>query len=117
MLVHRFMLNLRQLNQINNTQTDSDPRHFSRLSIDFRVPSAFLGNIGEPLDHGQSERVSEDDDMAEVDEYPKALVVPQSAGPVVGLSKTPREEISLEGVDCIAGSPAPAVTPMTGAPV
>ena len=55
------MLNLRQINNTDNTKTNSDAQHFSRFSIDFRVPSSLLGNIGEPLDHSQSERIHEDD--------------------------------------------------------
>ena len=55
------MLNLRQLNNTDNTETNSDAQHFSRFSIDFRVPSSLLSNIGEPLDHSQSERIHEDD--------------------------------------------------------
>ena len=51
------MLNLRQLNKTDNTETDSDAQHFSRFSVDLRVPSNLLGNIGEPLDHSQSERL------------------------------------------------------------
>lgn len=54
------MLNLRQLNSANNAEADSDAQHLSQFSVDFRVPSNFLGNIGEPLDHGQSERSYED---------------------------------------------------------
>ncbi|EKM56299.1 uncharacterized protein PHACADRAFT_207577 [Phanerochaete carnosa HHB-10118-sp] len=60
LLVQRFMLNLRQLNH-TASQSSSDPQHFSRFSVSFRVPSDLLGNIGEPLDHGQSERVEGDD--------------------------------------------------------
>ena len=55
------MLNLRQLNKADNTQTTSDAHHFSRFSMDFRVSSDVLGNIGESLDHGQSERQHEDE--------------------------------------------------------
>ena len=70
------MLNLRQLNKADNTQTNSDPQHFSRFSVDFRVPSDLLGNIGEPLDHGQSERLHEDepeDHAAAADEQPRGM--------------------------------------------
>ena len=44
------MLNLRQLSQPGGDAT-SAAEHFSRFSVNFRVPSDFLGNIGEPLDH------------------------------------------------------------------
>ena len=55
------MLNLRQLNNTDNAETNSDAQHFSRFSINFRVPSDLLGDIGEPLDHSQSERIHEYD--------------------------------------------------------
>ncbi|EKM56292.1 uncharacterized protein PHACADRAFT_207573 [Phanerochaete carnosa HHB-10118-sp] len=55
LLVQRFILNLRQLNR-TTYESNSDAQHFSRFSASFRVPSDFLGNIGEPLGHGQSER-------------------------------------------------------------
>ena len=57
LLAQRFMLNLRQSNKSEQVlSTDSRARHFSRFSISFRMPSNLLGDIGEPLDHGQSER-------------------------------------------------------------
>lgn len=55
------MLNLRQLSHADD-QGISNGRHASVLSITFRVPSDFLGNIGESLDHSQSERMNEDED-------------------------------------------------------
>ena len=55
------MLNLRQHNKANSTETNSDAQHFSRFSIDFGVRSDLLGDIGEPLDHSQSERLHEDE--------------------------------------------------------
>ena len=55
------MLNLRQFNKSEHSQSDSDAQHFSRFSVSFRVPSSLLGNIGEPLDHSQSERLHEDE--------------------------------------------------------
>ena len=70
------MLNLRQLNNTDNTETNSDAHHFSRFSVDFRVPSDILGNIGEPLDHSQSERLHE----GEPDE-PEGPVEDSEAGP------------------------------------
>ncbi|GJE99242.1 hypothetical protein PsYK624_154920 [Phanerochaete sordida] len=45
-LVQRFMLNLRQVNPTVGSNS-SDMEHFSRFSITFKVPSSFLGNIGE----------------------------------------------------------------------
>ena len=53
------MLNLRQLNGMDNTETNSDVQYFSQFSVEFRTPSNLLGNIGEPLDHSQSERIHE----------------------------------------------------------
>ena len=55
------MLNLRQFNKLERSQSNSDAQHFSRLSVSFRVPSNPLGNIGELLDHSQSERLHEDE--------------------------------------------------------
>ncbi|EKM56346.1 uncharacterized protein PHACADRAFT_207607 [Phanerochaete carnosa HHB-10118-sp] len=60
LLVQRFILNLRQLDYAAN-ESSSDAQHSSHFSVRFGVPSDFLGNIGEPLDHGQSERVEGDD--------------------------------------------------------
>ncbi|EKM56266.1 uncharacterized protein PHACADRAFT_207547 [Phanerochaete carnosa HHB-10118-sp] len=60
LLVQRFILNLRQLNLGAMTESNSDARHFSRFSVNFRMPSDLLGNIGEPLDHGQWEHIQED---------------------------------------------------------
>ena len=67
------MLNLRQPNRPEQaSSTGSGARHFSRFSISFRIPSDFLGNIGESLDHGQSERLHEDND-------PESMSVADSA--------------------------------------
>ncbi|EKM60201.1 uncharacterized protein PHACADRAFT_246056 [Phanerochaete carnosa HHB-10118-sp] len=63
LLVQRFILNLRQLGHAAEaSENNSDAQRFSRFSVSFRVPSDFLGNIGETLDHGQSEQVEEDND-------------------------------------------------------
>ena len=59
------MLNLRQFNKSEVSQACSDALHFSRFSMSFRAPPSSLGNIGEPLDHGQSERLHEDEDHTE----------------------------------------------------
>ena len=53
------MLNLRQLNHAAD-DSDSDAQHFSRFSVNFRVPSDFLENIGESLDHSRARAASED---------------------------------------------------------
>ena len=55
------MLNLRQLNKPGHSQSNSEDQHLSRFSISFCIPSS-LGNIGEPLDHGQSQRYIYEDD-------------------------------------------------------
>ncbi|GJE99206.1 hypothetical protein PsYK624_154550 [Phanerochaete sordida] len=52
-LVQRFMLNLREFNKSERAEDNSDPEHFSRFSVSFRVPSDFLGTIGQPLEHSQ----------------------------------------------------------------
>ncbi|EKM56302.1 uncharacterized protein PHACADRAFT_253360 [Phanerochaete carnosa HHB-10118-sp] len=54
------MLNLRQLDYATS-ESNSDAQQVSRFSVSFRVPSDFLGNIGEPLEYGQSERVEDND--------------------------------------------------------
>lgn len=63
------MLNLRQ-SGISKPASSAEweTQSTSRFSIAFRAPSDLLGNIGEPLDHGQSERLHDDahaDDMSE----------------------------------------------------
>ncbi|EKM56267.1 uncharacterized protein PHACADRAFT_193887 [Phanerochaete carnosa HHB-10118-sp] len=63
LLAQRSMLNLRQLGPAGGAgELQSDTRRPSRFSVNLRVPSDFLRNIGEPLDHGQSENVQEDED-------------------------------------------------------
>ncbi|EKM56281.1 uncharacterized protein PHACADRAFT_207561 [Phanerochaete carnosa HHB-10118-sp] len=59
-LVQRFMLNLRQLSHASD-EISSGNEHSSSRSVNFRLPSDFLGNIGESLDHGQAERVQKYD--------------------------------------------------------
>ena len=55
------MLNLCQLNEADSTQTDTDGQHSSWSSINFRVPSNLLGNMGELLDYHQLEQFHEDE--------------------------------------------------------
>ncbi|EKM60199.1 uncharacterized protein PHACADRAFT_203457 [Phanerochaete carnosa HHB-10118-sp] len=63
LLIQRFILNLRQLNSTAQaSENNSDAQHFSRFSVSFRVPSDFLGNIGEPLDRGPSEPLGAEED-------------------------------------------------------
>lgn len=84
------MLNLRQLNNADNTHTNSDVQHFSQFSLEFRSPSDLLGNIGEPLDHSQSERLHEDElynrEAAEAvaEERPSGTEDLESVRPVAG---------------------------------
>ena len=47
------MFNLRQLNSLDHAVSTNYSSRFT--SPNFRVPSGFLGNIGEPLDYSQSE--------------------------------------------------------------
>ena len=60
-LINRFILNLRQLNETANHPSNSGHQHFSRFSApSFRITqtgSGRLGNIGEPLEHGQIDDV------------------------------------------------------------
>ena len=90
------MLNLRQLNRTDNTQTNSDAQHFSRFSMNFRVPSDLLGNIGEPLDHGQSERLHEPDETedheAAAEEQPRGATDLKNTRLVAGRSGTRWED-------------------------
>lgn len=52
--MNRFMLDLRSLNGVNNTDSSSEYPFQSRASSpDFRIPESVLGNIGEPLQYGQ----------------------------------------------------------------
>ena len=83
------MLNLRQLNKADNTETNSDAQHFSRFSIDFRVPSDLLGNIGEPLDYSQSGQLQEGDSSTHdtpAEEQPRVGMDPESVRPAAGPS-------------------------------
>ena len=55
------MLNLRQINQTDGLTSISNARRPPQSTIQFRVPS-YLGNIGEPLDHGGATRFALLDD-------------------------------------------------------
>ncbi|EKM56310.1 uncharacterized protein PHACADRAFT_207584 [Phanerochaete carnosa HHB-10118-sp] len=69
LLIQRFILNLRQPNHTAN-DSSSDTHHLSHLS--FRVSSDFLGNIGAPLDHSQSEQVEgSDNNNSRAEEEPR----------------------------------------------
>ncbi|GJE98321.1 hypothetical protein PsYK624_145480 [Phanerochaete sordida] len=54
-LTQRFMLNLRRFSSPEH-DTDVGAPRLSRFSVNFRVPTEFLGDIGEPLDDDQSRR-------------------------------------------------------------
>ena len=73
LLFNRFMLNLRQLNPSAH-ELSSDAHQVSNFSINFRPTSDVLGNIGEPLDHGQSDWTSREaeyqDDAASTTDLP-----------------------------------------------
>ena len=110
------MLNLRQLNNTDNTKTTSDAQHLSRFSMDFRVPSDLLGNIGEPLDHSQSERLHEDDPgehevTAERSEDGTGADL-ESAGPVAGPSQAGvlREDEGRAPASTAGAAAGPSVT-------
>ena len=66
-LIVRFLFNLRQFNTSKASSASRGPQNFSQFSIPgFNVPSGFLGNIGEPLDHSQSGRYIHEDDEESV---------------------------------------------------
>lgn len=69
-LVSRFMLNLRQC---YSTDLDTDAAHFSRFTVSFSTSLSILGNIGEPLDHGEAGGAEElAEDLVEPTEPPVA---------------------------------------------
>ena len=107
------MLNLRQLNNADNTKTNSDTQHPSRFSIDFRVPSDLLGNIGEPLDYSQSEQLHEDEpgerEVVAEESEASASTDLESAEPVAGPSGARWEDedrapVCTQATDTVAGS-------------
>lgn len=57
------MINLRQLRDGSNAYTNATVHHSTDLTLPhFRVPTSRLGNIGEPLEYGDSWQFSEEDD-------------------------------------------------------
>lgn len=101
------MLNLRQLNKADSTETNSDAQHFSRFSVNFRIPSDLLGDIGELLDHSPAERLrdSEDDPGehgASDEEWPRAGGSLESAGSVVGPSGAHWDDEYQASLDTLA---------------
>ncbi|EKM56378.1 uncharacterized protein PHACADRAFT_207631 [Phanerochaete carnosa HHB-10118-sp] len=93
-LVSRFMLNLRQLNRTAG-ENNSDARHFSRFSASFRMPPDFLGNIGEPLDHSQSDRVI--DDGSDIPEGSQDSLE-ESSAERAGTSRARRDQSTEAGI-------------------
>ncbi|EKM60222.1 uncharacterized protein PHACADRAFT_246061 [Phanerochaete carnosa HHB-10118-sp] len=64
LLVQRFILNLSRLSHTAEIcGTSTSEQHPSLTPLSFRVSSDFLGNIGEPLNHSQSEQVEDSDDI------------------------------------------------------
>ncbi|GJE99221.1 hypothetical protein PsYK624_154710 [Phanerochaete sordida] len=57
-LIQRFMLNLRQIDPQATKSSAAAGLSGSRLS--FRIPSGFLGNLGEPLEHGAGEELEDE---------------------------------------------------------
>ena len=103
--MQRFMLNLRQLNKTDSTETNSDAQHFSRFSVDFRVPSYLLGNISQLLDHGPSERLLEDDSCEHDEsdkERPRAGDSLESAGSIAGPSGAHWDDEDKASLDTLA---------------
>ncbi|EKM60189.1 uncharacterized protein PHACADRAFT_246036 [Phanerochaete carnosa HHB-10118-sp] len=97
LLVQRFILNLRQLGPATEaSEPGFGAQHVSRLSLRFGVPSDFLGNIGESLDHGQSEHIEEhygDDDRCVADDQRDRLEegLAQHSGPLIVHLEEPTE--------------------------
>jgi hypothetical protein len=70
LLIIRFMFNLRQLNPNRSQLGSSAERHRSLPTLRFSVHSDFLGNIGESLDHDQSDQAVADADHVDLDPGP-----------------------------------------------
>jgi hypothetical protein len=70
LLITRFMFNLRQLNPNRSQLGSSAEQHRSLPTLRFSAHSDFLGNIGEPLDHDQSEHAVADADHVDLDPGP-----------------------------------------------
>ena len=67
------MLNLKQLNTTVESSTNSNASNIFRESaVDFRIRSSIIGNIGQPLDHGQTKDVLYEDDV-DVSEDPALM--------------------------------------------
>lgn len=102
------MLNLRQFNMPDHFRTTS-ARNFSRFSVSFRVPSNFLGSIGEELDHSQYEWSHETDEKTAVpdaEENELNIINPENAEQVAALSGVHWGPESEAGADQQSGPPA-----------
>jgi hypothetical protein len=64
------MFNLRQLNPSGSQLSSRAEQHFNMSTLRFSVYSEFLGNIGEPLDYGQSEQAIANADDGNLDPGP-----------------------------------------------
>ena len=60
-LIQRFMLNLREVGTSANTTSMTGTEQPSGSDANFRVPSSFLGNIGESLDSNLTDRYDYED--------------------------------------------------------
>ena len=103
-----FLLDLRTLNKTETSTANSDVNHFSRFSAPhFGVPSDLLGNIGEPLDYGQAERLGYEEDDEPLGAEPSSATAalgetdgraePTELEPVAGPSGTRRDDIEFVG--------------------
>lgn len=99
---------------MDGIDTNSVAQHFSRFSINFRVPSDFLGNIGEPLDYSQSERLHQDApgerEVAAEESEVSAGPDLESAGPVTGSSGVRQEDEDQASVGTADADAGPSVT-------
>ena len=113
-LINRFIINLRSLNKIEDPTYNSDANHLSRFSApNFVVNSNILGNIGEPLEHGQAEKFAYEDDnepanttqlpAAEAQEEHNLTERSIEQDQVAGPSQTPWEDLELGGMNSVAG--------------
>ncbi|KIP04623.1 hypothetical protein PHLGIDRAFT_189035 [Phlebiopsis gigantea 11061_1 CR5-6] len=96
-IVHRFLLNLRQLNDKDDSPPNSDAQHFSRFSVpNFRIrTSGMWGNMGEPLVHGPEDQIDDEDTpRTATPEADRAPSDTRSTAPNDSEQLSPREETS-----------------------
>lgn len=78
LLAQRFMLNLRQFSQPEQQPgADASAVRFSRFSVNFRVPSDLLGDIGGSLEHAAQSTVNDSSDQGDSSETPWINDTPQ----------------------------------------